>query len=38
MTGRVLCFGELLMRLSAPDNELLLQSARLDARDWGSIF
>jgi 2-dehydro-3-deoxygluconokinase len=36
MTGRVLCFGELLMRLSAPDNELLLQSARLDARFGGA--
>jgi 2-dehydro-3-deoxygluconokinase len=31
MTSRVLCFGELLMRLSAPGHELLLQSARLDA-------
>jgi len=36
MTGRVLCFGELLMRLSAPDHELLLQSARLDARFGGA--
>jgi 2-dehydro-3-deoxygluconokinase len=36
MTGRVLCFGELLMRLSAPDHELLLQSARLDARIGGA--
>jgi 2-dehydro-3-deoxygluconokinase len=36
MTGRVLCFGELLMRLSAPDQELLLQSARLDARFGGA--
>jgi 2-dehydro-3-deoxygluconokinase len=26
----VVCFGEVLIRLSAPDNELLLQSARLD--------
>jgi len=36
MTRRVLCFGELLMRLSAPDHELLLQSARLDARFGGA--
>jgi 2-dehydro-3-deoxygluconokinase len=36
MTGRVLCFGELLMRLSAPDHELLLQSARLEARFGGA--
>jgi 2-dehydro-3-deoxygluconokinase len=36
MTGRVLCFGELLMRLSAPDHELLLQSARLDVRFGGA--
>jgi 2-dehydro-3-deoxygluconokinase len=36
MTGRVLCFGELLLRLSAPDHELLLQSARLDARFGGA--
>jgi len=34
--GRVLCFGELLMRLSAPDHELLLQSSRLDARFGGA--
>jgi 2-dehydro-3-deoxygluconokinase len=36
MTGRVLCFGELLLRLSAPDHELFLQSARLDARFGGA--
>jgi 2-dehydro-3-deoxygluconokinase len=36
MSGRVLCFGELLLRLSAPDHEMLLQSARLDARFGGA--
>jgi 2-dehydro-3-deoxygluconokinase len=36
MSGRVLCFGELLLRLSAPDHELLLQSIRLDARFGGA--
>jgi 2-dehydro-3-deoxygluconokinase len=30
VAGPVVCFGEVLIRLSAPDNELLLQSARLD--------
>lgn len=28
--GRIVCFGELLIRLSAPGRELLFQSARLD--------
>ena len=28
--GRVVCFGELLLRLTAPGRELLLQSGRLD--------
>jgi len=28
--GRIACFGELLLRLTAPGRELLLQSARLD--------
>jgi 2-dehydro-3-deoxygluconokinase len=36
MNPGVLCFGELMMRLSAPDHELLLQSARLDARFGGA--
>jgi len=36
MSERVLCFGELLLRLSAPDHELLLQSGRLDARFGGA--
>ena len=35
-SDRVVCFGELLLRLSAPDNELLLQSARLNARFGGA--
>jgi 2-dehydro-3-deoxygluconokinase len=34
--GRVVCFGELMLRLAAPDGELLLQSARLDARYGGA--
>jgi 2-dehydro-3-deoxygluconokinase len=29
MTARVVCFGELLLRLNAPDRELLLQSGQL---------
>jgi 2-dehydro-3-deoxygluconokinase len=32
----VVCFGEILIRLSAPDNELLLQSPRLDVRFGGA--
>lgn len=32
MTASVVCFGELLLRLNAPDNELLFQSGRL--RVW----
>jgi 2-dehydro-3-deoxygluconokinase len=28
--GRIVCFGEMLIRLSAPDRELLLQSPRLN--------
>ena len=31
MSGRVACFGELLLRLGAPGRELLLQSPRLEA-------
>jgi 2-dehydro-3-deoxygluconokinase len=34
--GAVVCYGEILLRLSAPANELLLQSARLDARFGGA--
>ncbi len=36
MTGRVVCFGEIMLRLSAPDNEVLLQTPRLDARFGGA--
>ena len=36
MTGRVACFGELLLRLSAPGRELLLQSGRLDVHVAGA--
>jgi len=36
MPGRILCFGESLLRLSAPGSELLLQSANLDARFGGA--
>ena len=34
--GRVVCFGELLLRLAAPGRELLLQSGRLDAHVGGA--
>jgi 2-dehydro-3-deoxygluconokinase len=34
--GPIVCFGEILIRLSAPDNELLLQSPRLDVRFGGA--
>lgn len=30
MSARIVCFGEVLVRLSAPDNGVLLQSARLN--------
>jgi len=33
---RIVCFGELLLRLSAPGQELLLQSRQLDARFGGA--
>ncbi|HKU16136.1 MAG TPA: sugar kinase [Steroidobacteraceae bacterium] len=36
MSATVLCFGEILLRLSAPDKELLLQSARFDAHVGGA--
>ncbi len=31
LDGRIVCFGEVLLRLAAPEGELLLQSARLKA-------
>ena len=34
--ARIVCFGELLLRLSPPGQELLLQSPRLDARFGGA--
>jgi 2-dehydro-3-deoxygluconokinase len=34
--GRIACFGEMLLRLSAPDGELLLQSGRLLAHFGGA--
>jgi 2-dehydro-3-deoxygluconokinase len=34
--GRILCFGELLLRLTAPGRELLLQSGRLDVHVGGA--
>ncbi|MDY1034711.1 sugar kinase [Stenotrophomonas sp. CFBP8980] len=34
--SRVVCFGELLLRMSAPGNELLLQSPRLDVHVGGA--
>lgn len=36
MSATVLCFGEILLRLSAPNKELLLQSARLDVQVGGA--
>jgi 2-dehydro-3-deoxygluconokinase len=34
--GRILCFGELLLRLTAPGRELLLQTGRLDVHAGGA--
>ena len=34
--GRVVAFGELLLRLTAPQRELLLQTGRLDVRVGGA--
>ncbi len=34
MTSSVVCFGELLLRLNAPDRELLLQSANCACLCW----
>jgi len=36
VTGRIVCFGELLLRLAAPGRELLLQSGRLDVHVGGA--
>jgi 2-dehydro-3-deoxygluconokinase len=36
MSQRVVCFGEVLLRLSAPGKELLLQSPRLEAHIGGA--
>jgi 2-dehydro-3-deoxygluconokinase len=36
MTGQVACFGELLLRLTAPGRELLLQNGRLDVHVGGA--
>jgi 2-dehydro-3-deoxygluconokinase len=36
MTGKVVCFGEILLRLAAPGREVLLQSNRLDVRVGGA--
>ena len=36
MNGRVVCFGELLLRLTAPGRELLLQTGRLDVHVGGA--
>lgn len=36
MADRILCFGELLLRLGAPGRELLLQSPRLDVQVGGA--
>ena len=36
MADRVVCFGELLLRLAAPGNELLLQRPHLDVHVGGA--
>lgn len=36
MSGRVVCFGEVLLRLAAPGRELLMQSGRLDVHVAGA--
>lgn len=36
MPGPIVCFGELLVRLAAPDSELLLQTPRLDVAFAGA--
>src|SRR5688572_2663988 len=36
MAGRIVCFGELLLRLAAPGRELLFQTPRLDMHVGGA--
>ena len=36
MTGRIVCFGELLLRLGSPGRQLLLQSPHLDVHVGGA--
>ena len=36
MSATVLCFGEILLRLSSPNKELLLQSARFETHVGGA--
>ena len=36
MTGRIVCFGELLLRLTAPGRELLIQSGHFDVHVGGA--
>ncbi len=36
MNGRILCYGELLLRLTAPGRELLMQTGRLDVHVGGA--
>lgn len=36
MSGRIVCFGEILLRLAAPDRGHLFQTARLDAHFGGA--
>ncbi len=36
MAGKIVCFGEVLLRLAAPGRELLLQSGRLDVHVGGA--
>ena len=36
MSATVLCFGEILLRLSSPSKELLLQSAHFDVHIGGA--
>lgn len=36
MTGRIVCFGELLLRLAAPGREQLMQSGRFDVHVGGA--
>jgi 2-dehydro-3-deoxygluconokinase len=36
LAGKILCFGEVLLRLTAPGRELLLQSGRLDVHVGGA--